>query len=92
MSAGLVELAERLAGPTVAPWLERVRFVASGSEATLTALRIARGATGRRRVLKFEVPSTAPTSRVSPTSSGAAAPARGRPIPAARAVPRPSAT
>lgn len=54
LSAGLVELAERLAGPQIAPWLERVRFVASGSEATLTALRIARGATGRRRVLKFE--------------------------------------
>jgi len=33
---------------------ERVRFVNSGTEATLMALRIARIVTGRRRVLKFE--------------------------------------
>ncbi len=54
MSEGLVLLAERLTGPAIAPWLERVRFVTSGSEATGTAIRIARGATGRRKVLKFE--------------------------------------
>ena len=54
MSEGLLLLAERLAAPAIAPWLERVRFVTSGSEATSTAIRIARGATGRRAVLKFE--------------------------------------
>ncbi|MFM7537270.1 MAG: aspartate aminotransferase family protein [Acidimicrobiales bacterium] len=52
MSTRLVELAERVVA--VHPWLERLRVVATGSEATLTALRIARGATGRSTVLKFE--------------------------------------
>jgi len=52
MSTRLVELAERV--DAVHPWLERLRVVATGSEATLTALRIARGATGRSTVLKFE--------------------------------------
>lgn len=32
---------------------ERVRFMSSGTEATMTALRIARGATGRELVIKF---------------------------------------
>jgi glutamate-1-semialdehyde 2,1-aminomutase len=36
------------------PSLERVRFVNSGTEATMSALRVARAATGRDRVLKFE--------------------------------------
>ena len=31
-----------------------VRFTSSGTEATLHALRLARGATGRSRVVKFE--------------------------------------
>ena len=35
-------------------WLERVRFVSSGTEAVMSALRVARAATGRSRVLKFE--------------------------------------
>lgn len=51
MSEGLITLAERLAGPTIAPWMERVRFVTSGSEATSTAIRIARGPTGRRKIV-----------------------------------------
>jgi glutamate-1-semialdehyde 2,1-aminomutase len=36
------------------PSAERVRFTASGTEATLLALRIARAFTGRRRVVKLE--------------------------------------
>ena len=32
----------------------RVRFVSSGTEATMTALRLARGATGRDKILKFD--------------------------------------
>src|SRR5204863_711179 len=36
------------------PWAERVRFVSSGTEAVMSALRIARAATGRPRILKFE--------------------------------------
>jgi len=36
------------------PWVERLRFVSSGTEAVMTALRIARAATHRSRILKFE--------------------------------------
>ena len=36
------------------PSLELVRFVNSGSEATMSALRVARAATGRARILKFD--------------------------------------
>lgn len=36
------------------PSAERVRFTASGTEATLLAIRIARAFTGRKRILKFE--------------------------------------
>ena len=45
-------LAEWMAGHL--PWVERVRFVSSGTEAVMSALRIARAATGRDRILKFE--------------------------------------
>ncbi len=47
-----VELAERI--HDLSPAAEKIRFVASGSEATLLALRIAHGATGKPKVLKFE--------------------------------------
>jgi len=46
------ELAELLARCT--PGLDLVRLVSSGTEATMSALRLARGATGRSRVVKFE--------------------------------------
>src|SRR5262249_40880310 len=36
------------------PWVERLRFVSSGTEAVMSALRVARAATNRSRVLKFE--------------------------------------
>ena len=36
------------------PHLERIRFVCSGTEATMAALRLARAATGRDGVIKFE--------------------------------------
>lgn len=36
------------------PWAERIRFVSSGTEATMSALRVARAATGRPLVLKFD--------------------------------------
>ncbi len=35
------------------PSVERLRFVSSGTEATMSALRVARGATGRSAVVKF---------------------------------------
>ena len=45
-------LAERVIAAM--PAIERVRFVNSGTEATMTAIRIARGVTGRSKILKFE--------------------------------------
>jgi glutamate-1-semialdehyde 2,1-aminomutase len=36
------------------PSLEQVRLVISGTEATMTAIRLARGATGRNKIIKFE--------------------------------------
>jgi glutamate-1-semialdehyde 2,1-aminomutase len=47
-----VELAERIS--EAYPSIERVRLVNSGTEATLSALRVARAATGRDKILKFE--------------------------------------
>jgi len=46
-----VELAERLTAAM--PSLEMVRFVSSGTEATMSALRLARAATGRDLIVKF---------------------------------------
>jgi glutamate-1-semialdehyde 2,1-aminomutase len=36
------------------PWVQSIRFVNSGTEAVMSALRVARGATGRARILKFD--------------------------------------
>ncbi|MGH9141430.1 MAG: glutamate-1-semialdehyde 2,1-aminomutase [Vicinamibacterales bacterium] len=47
-----VELGERVR--TLMPSLERVRFVSSGTEAAMSAVRVARAATRRDRILKFE--------------------------------------
>ena len=46
------ELAELLG--RLVPGLELVRLVSSGTEATMSALRLARGATGRSLIVKFE--------------------------------------
>ena len=35
------------------PHIEKVRFVSSGTEAAMTAIRLARGASGRSKVIKF---------------------------------------
>ena len=47
-----VELGERVR--KLMPSIERVRFVSSGTEAAMSAVRVARAATGRDRILKFE--------------------------------------
>ena len=47
-----VELAELVRD--FVPSMERVRFVNSGTEATMSAVRLARGFTGRSMILKFE--------------------------------------
>jgi glutamate-1-semialdehyde 2,1-aminomutase len=47
-----VELAELLC--RLVPSLEMVRLVSSGTEATMTAIRLARGFTGRDLIVKFE--------------------------------------
>lgn len=36
------------------PWVEKLRFVCSGTEAVMSVLRIARAATGRDKIVKFE--------------------------------------
>jgi glutamate-1-semialdehyde 2,1-aminomutase len=47
-----VRLAERIA--VMVPSIEMVRFVSSGTEATMSAIRLARAATGRSRIVKAE--------------------------------------
>ena len=47
-----IELAETLVRRV--PSLELVRLVSSGTEATMSALRLARGFTGRSKIVKFE--------------------------------------
>ena len=47
-----IELAETLC--RLVPSLEQVRLVSSGTEATMTAIRLARGFTGRKLIVKFE--------------------------------------
>jgi glutamate-1-semialdehyde 2,1-aminomutase len=51
-AAGEVTMAEMLCD--MIPSLERVRMVNSGTEATMSALRVARAATGKDRFIKFE--------------------------------------
>ena len=36
------------------PYIEKMRFVSSGTEAVMSAIRLARGYTGRNKILKFE--------------------------------------
>jgi glutamate-1-semialdehyde 2,1-aminomutase len=47
-----LELAEFIT--TRIPWVQSIRFVNSGTEAVMSALRVARAATHRSQVLKFE--------------------------------------
>jgi glutamate-1-semialdehyde 2,1-aminomutase len=47
-----VELAELIT--TLVPSIEKVRLVNSGTEATMSAIRLARGFTGRDRIVKFD--------------------------------------
>jgi len=46
------ELAERILA--CYPAIEKMRFVSSGTEATMSAIRVARAATGRKIIVKFE--------------------------------------
>jgi len=47
-----IELAEAILA--LVPSMEMVRLVSSGTEAAMSALRLARGATGRKHIVKFE--------------------------------------
>ncbi len=51
-TASELQMAELLCN--ILPSLEMVRLVSSGTEATMTAIRLARGFTGRSRIVKFE--------------------------------------
>ena len=50
-TAGEVALAEEIVARV--PPVEQVRLVNSGTEATMSAIRLARGVTGRRKIIKF---------------------------------------
>ncbi|HET7746458.1 MAG TPA: glutamate-1-semialdehyde 2,1-aminomutase [Vicinamibacteria bacterium] len=50
--AAEIELADRVVRALAS--VQKVRFVSSGTEATMSALRLARGFTGRRKILKFD--------------------------------------
>jgi glutamate-1-semialdehyde 2,1-aminomutase len=52
MAAGEVELAERIV--RLVPAAEKVRLTCSGTEAVMSAVRLARAYTGRNKILKFE--------------------------------------
>ena len=47
-----VELAEEIL--KLVPSMDQVRLVSSGTEAAMSAIRLARGATGRNKIIKFE--------------------------------------
>lgn len=47
-----ITMAEKI--KSLVPSIEKVRMVNSGTEATMTAIRLARGYTGRDKILKFE--------------------------------------
>jgi glutamate-1-semialdehyde 2,1-aminomutase len=51
-TAGEIELAEMII--QAIPSIEMIRLVNSGTEATMSALRLARAATGRNKILKFD--------------------------------------
>ena len=51
-TAGELDMAELLI--RLVPSMEEVRLVSSGTEATMSAIRLARGYTGRSKILKFE--------------------------------------
>ncbi len=75
-----VEMAERIAD--FVPSIERVRMVNSGTEATMAAVRLARGATGRER--RSSSSRGATTATAIPSSSR---PGRGRPLSACPTAP-----
>ena len=49
---GEIVIAEEIA--KIMPSVEQLRLVSSGTEATMTAIRLARGFTGRDKIIKFE--------------------------------------
>jgi glutamate-1-semialdehyde 2,1-aminomutase len=51
-TAAEADLAERVGA--CYPAIERMRFVSSGTEATMSAIRVARAATGRKLIIKFD--------------------------------------
>jgi len=51
-TAAEADLAERIVA--CCPAIEKLRFVSSGTEATMSAIRLARAATGRKIIVKFE--------------------------------------
>ena len=52
LNTQMVELADQIA--SISPCVEKIRFVASGTEATMLCLRLARSVSGKSKILKFE--------------------------------------
>ncbi len=66
---GEVLLAEEIAARV--PTVEMVRMTSSGTEASMSAIRLARAATGREKLLKFAGATTAMSTVCSPTRAQA---------------------
>ena len=52
LNTQMVELGDQIA--SISPCVEKIRFVASGTEATMLCLRLARSVRGKSKILKFE--------------------------------------
>ena len=52
LNTQMVELGDQIA--SISPCVEKIRFVASGTEATMLCLRLARSVSGKLKILKFE--------------------------------------
>ena len=52
LNTQMVELGDQIA--SISPCVEKIRFVASGTEATMLCLRLARSVSGKSKILKFE--------------------------------------
>ena len=73
------------------PSLEKMRFVSSGTEATMSALRVARGFTGRDKIIKIDGGYHGHADRLL-VAAGSGAVTLGIPGSARRAPPAPSPT
>ena len=77
-----IELAEAILA--LVPSMDMVRLVSSGTEAGMSAIRLARGATGRSKIIKFKAVTTATPMRCWSRPDRAWPPSATPPVPACR--------